>query len=362
MRYVFALLFLFAALAGFGQITVQFSPELGGRSLDGLLTVKFLNSGQSAVTTDLTIQVRNRTTMVMRMTLPGIQLLPGINALSRQAMSRASIRFENNPVSRLVKQSSALPDGEYQYCFLVSEAGKGNLPGTLLAEECIDYEVEAFSPLSLTEPYHRAEICERRPTLVWQPLFPSLPGMFYQLTLTELKAKQSPTEALFYNVPLINQRQLTASYLPYPSITRDLDTGKTYVWQVTAYKGELVVSRSETWTFQVRCEEEKQGMPVDGFRNIENLVLGNYYVAAGQVLFALDNPYTATKLAYHIECLSDPSLELKNLPEIPLRRGKNQVVVPLQDVSGMKDDYKYIMKIKLPNGTEKHLRFVYKAP
>lgn len=361
MRTLACCLSLLFGVTVAAQVSLQFNPELNGRTVDGLFGVKILNGNAATVAADLTLKVKNGGAEVLKIFVRNLTLQPGINSVSQRTASAAAISFAPNATANVVKQSSNFPDGTYEYCFQLTELSKTNMPGTLITEDCFDYTLEALSPLALTEPYHEAEMCERRPTFAWQPVFPALPGMMYQLTVTEVKDKQNATEALYYNVPLFNQRGLLSAYLPFPPIVKDLDTGKRYAWQVTAYQGAMIVSRSEMWTFKVTCTEAAQPIPIDGFRNIENLVLGNYYVAKGQVLFAVDNPYTELPLQYSIACLNDPSLQVKHLPKVSLTRGKNNVLISLDDNRAMKEEYKYIMKIALPNGTEKLLRFIYKT-
>jgi hypothetical protein len=287
-----------------------------------------------------------------------LSLQPGVNAVSTAMASRTQVSFSKSTLSRIIRQSNILPEAEYDYCFVVEEADKP--VSNVLGQECFNYRVEALSPLSLVEPFNTQTLCEKRPMLVWQPVLPAIEGMFYQLTLCEVKPGQSATEALFYNVPLINQKNISSSILPYPSIARDLDTGRKYVWQVTAYKNDMILSRSEIWTFQQKCDQPAPPSPAAGFRNIEDLVKGNYYIAEGRVLFAIDNPYTEMKLEYTIECLTDPELKMRKLPSVQLGRGSNNVIIELDNPS-FKDGYSYVMKVKTPGGQERKLRFVYKS-
>jgi hypothetical protein len=132
------------------------------------------------------------------------------------------------------------------------------------------------------------------------------------------------------------------------------------VWQVTAYKGDVIISRSEVWTFKVGCDEQLPVDPVDGFRNIEDLVMGNYYVAEGRILFSVDNPYTEMKLDYSFECLTDPETKFRRLPEVKLTRGRNNIIIPLEDARAFKEGYNYLLKIVMPNGASRTLRFTFK--
>jgi hypothetical protein len=151
--------------------------------------------------------------------------------------------------------------------------------------------------------------------------------------------------------------------LPYPAIAKELEQGKTYAWQVTAYKEQTILNRSEIWTFKVQCKENKKKplvIPDDGYRDIEDLVKGNYYVAVAYLKFALINPYQERPLKYEITSLNNPGKKIKGLPKITLLKGKNKIRIDLFNTDSFNDGNSYLLKLKLPDGTEKSLRFIYK--
>jgi hypothetical protein len=353
-------LFLTACFTTRAQINFQFIPELHGRSVDGLGRLNILNGGAPVSGATLTVKVSAKGKgEVLKLKAVNIALSSGLNTLSPLAISNAVIQFYSTPLAAIVRQSNLFPEADYDFCYSL-EASKVS-GSALLGEDCFTERIAPLSPLALVEPYDRQRLCDPKPAFVWQPVFPTFNGLLYQLTLCEVKAGQTPTEALFYNIPLLNVRNLTTAILPYPPSARDLDTSKKYVWQVAAYKNDLILSRSEVWTFHFGCDPVLPVAPAESFRNIEDLVKGNFYMAAGRILFALQNPYTEMNLDYMIECLTDPGLKLKRLPTIALKRGRNNIVVPLEDSRFFKDNYKYIMTIKTPGGMDRLLRFTYKA-
>ena len=326
--------------------------------MDGLFQVKMMNPTNSIFAATLTISVTAKGTgEVVRIVINNTYINPGLNTLSPSSASNAFIQFSGSELSRIIKQGNFFPEADYEYCFKVEERKTGS---NLLGQECFDYNLEPFSPLSLIEPYNSQEMCDKKPNFVWQPIFPSISGLQYQLLLAEVKQKQSPIEALFYNIPIINSRNLSFSFLPYPSLAKDLDSSKNYVWQVTAYKGNMIISRSEIWTFKIACDHEVIANPNDGYRSIEDLLMGNYYIANEKILFSMDNPYTEKELEYSIVCLTDPEMKIRKPAKIKLMRGRNNILIPLENKRIYKEGYSYIMKVKLPNGTDKSLRFIYK--
>lgn len=363
MRKICCLIALLYTISVQAQLSFQFIPELHGRNPDGLFQVTVLNStGSPLPNTRLVMRVTAKGVgEVLRVQVPNVTLQTGINRLLPSHTTNAQVQFGGHTLARMVKQGNYFPEGEYEYCFILEEGNKPSGLGAELARECFPYTVEALSPVSLIDPFNKQVLCHKMPTLTWQPVLPAINGLQYQLTLAEVKEKQTPVEAFYYNIPLVNARGLINTYLPYPAYSKPLDTGKTYVWQVTAYKADLILSRSEVWTFRIGCDEEKKAEPNEGYRNIEDLALGNFYLAKGSVKFALYNPYAETKLTYSVQCLNEPGRKIRRLPEVILRKGSNLVRIDLEDNSAFKDGDTYLMKVQLPGGVEKQLRFIYKA-
>jgi hypothetical protein len=160
-------------------------------------------------------------------------------------------------------------------------------------------------------------------------------------------------------LPVINQSNIVSPILPYPSIAPQLVKGKKYAWQVTAYKDQTVLNRSEIWEFTVDCQDSVKKVADDGYRDIEDLSRGNYYIAAGFLKFALVNPYQAQDLKYAITSLNNPDKKIKRLPKLKLKTGNNQVQIDLTATNSFTDEKYYILKVQLPNGTTKSLRFLY---
>lgn len=117
---------------------------------------------------------------------------------------------------------------------------------------------------------------------------------------------------------------------------------------------------SEVWEFGVQCEDSVKEEMADGFRNIEDLAKGNFYIARGKLRFAVVNPYAEMKLKYSIRCLNQPAFTFKRLPTIKLDQRMNQVEIDLSELPNFIDGYYYILDVTLPSGQKKQLRFLYK--
>jgi len=357
-RFLFSIYFFVTFYSSYGQVSVQFFPELNGKSIDGLFNVRILNSGPvRPARLNLTVRENNKQVLTIR--TPVFNLTNGLNVLPVSAVKGSSIQFSNTSSGQFINRNSFFPYGTFEYCYTVESLEMGSW------EECTSYEVLPAAPMLLSAPYDGDKLCEKRPVFLWQPSLPVIAGTQYQLVLVVVKSGQNATEALNYNLPLINQEGLQSPVLSFPSIVPQLEESKKYAWQVTAYKGRTILNRSEVWAFTVGCEEEgkeeKKNTETDmGYRDIEDLARGNNYITFGILKVAVTNSYAPQKLRYEINCITDPSVKLKKLPEIQLTSGRNKILIDLSENKSLKDNYTYILKLWLPDGSAKQLRFIYK--
>jgi len=355
MRSFILTILLLCTIRVSAQITVLFVPEINGRTTEGLFGCRINNPFQKQTATlTITVSERNQGAVVIIKT-PQFTLAPGTNPLPLSIAQGSAIQFSNNKIGSLIRVNHILPEGDYEYCFNLTYVHSDNPPD----EQCFSYTLTPFAELNLIDPYDKDKICDKRPLLTWQPLIPGVPGAYYQLVLTQVNSGQSPTEALNYNLPIINQSNIISPVLPYPGVARDLLTGKTYAWQVTAYKDQTVLNRSEIWSFIVDCQDSVKKVTDDSYRDIEDLAKGNYYVAAGFLRFATVNPYAEQDLHYEIAPVSAPDKKISKLPKLKLKNGSNELTVDLSNSNAIHDNQYYILTIWLPNGTVKNLRFLY---
>ncbi|ULQ55434.1 DUF928 domain-containing protein [Flavihumibacter rivuli] len=341
------------------QVSFQFLPEIHGRNVDGLLAVKMTNFYGERKTAVLQVVVNEeKTGKVLNITTQPFELMPGLSGLPIDAMRSAMIQFGNSPLAAMVRQSGVFGSGEYEFCFSLKDGTKGGSE-ELLGEQCFDQFIEPLSPLLLVEPYDAAQLCDKRPMLQWQPSLPLVPGTQYKLTLVEVLPGQTPVEAIRMNIPLINQPGIVNPILFFPPNARDLVEGKNYAWQVDAYKNGFVINRSEIWQFKLECPKEEPPVPADGYRSIEDLAKGNFYLATGKILFSMNNPYAPFLLKYSIESLTEPEQEINKLPKIMVGKGDNKIQIDLEEHPSFKSGHQYILTVELPGGTLKKLRFTY---
>ena len=357
-RLILSILLSMGILVADAQVNIQFVPELQGRNIDGLFNARIYSAkAQRNVSLTITVTERKRG-RVLTVKTPAFSINPGSSTIPASAVRPARLQFANNSFSSQVQQSGTLPEGDYEYCFVLTPE-QGGLDPESPAEQCYSAEVTPFSPLNLTEPANQEKICLPRPMFSWQPSFPFVNGAAYQLILTEIKERQTATEAINYNLPLISQNGIVSPALAFPASYKELKAGKKYAWQVSLYKNQTVLNRSEIWEFVMDCKDSVvREMNTGSYRSIEDLSRGNFYVTGNNLKFSLINSYNKQKLNYSIRCITDSRKKIKKLPVIHLKNGSNQIELALKK-DEFDDGFYYLLEVEMPNGEIKNLRFFY---
>ncbi|TKC55290.1 DUF928 domain-containing protein [Pedobacter hiemivivus] len=340
------------------QVSVHFIPEVYGRSLDGLMNASIMNAAEKRNVRLLVTVTEEKGGKILRIMTPPFTIVPGNNGIPPAAVRSANVQMGNGDMAGFIQRNGYFPQGNYEYNYAVVSAVAIE---EVIVEQIFEQEVLPPAPLDLIEPFNEDKICNRQPLLTWQPSMPNIIGTMYELLMVEIKDRQSPVEALNYNLPIVKQKGIMTPMLLYPPSSKDLIEGKRYAWQVTAYKGQTIINRSEVWEFKLDCKEEEEPAEDDnGYRDIDDLFKGNFYIAHGVVKFALVNSYDEQPLKYTITCITDPKQKTRSLPKVKLKKGKNKINIDLSNNFSFKDGYSYILKASLPNGMSKSLRFIFK--
>ncbi|MCZ4222504.1 DUF928 domain-containing protein [Pedobacter rhodius] len=357
--YILMLLLLCNFQKVIGQVNVNFIPEVYGTSINGLMNVTIFSTlPRNDVKLNINVS-ESKAGKVLTIQTGVFSLIQGTNRIPVNVVRNARILLTTNKIADYLRRNAIFPQGFYDYDFEIIAASSS---GEIITDQTFSHDIVPPAPLDLIEPFDHDEICEKRPLLTWQPSMPAVAGMLYELQLSEIKENQNAVEALNYNLPIVNQRGIVANILVYPTVSKELIPGKKYAWQVTAYKDQTVINRSEIWQFTVNCKDSIANVVESeyGYRSIEDLNKGNYYVAEGYVKFAVVNSYQEQKLKYEITCITDVKSKVRSLPRVTLKRGQNKIRLDISRNSSFKDGYSYIMSAHMPNGTVKSLRFIYK--
>jgi hypothetical protein len=353
------ILFISISTAVSAQTSIVFVPEVYGTTLNGLFRASIFNaSGVKSVRMNITIREARAGKIATIQTEP-FTIVPGNNIIPSGVARTASIAMAQNATANFIRRNQYFPQGDYEYSFNIYSASSSQ---EIIIDQTFNNEITPLAPLDLIEPYDQDEICEKRPLLTWQPSIPKVDGLLYQVMLVEIKDKQNAVEALNYNLPIVNQKGVVANLLVYPPNSKELLAGKKYAWQVSAYRDQTIINRSDVWSFEINCQDSVNNViPTDyGYRDIEDLAKGNFYVANGYIRFSLVNSYDVQKLSYQIICVSDPKVKVRRLPTVQLKRGQNKINLNFTHNLSFQSGKTYLMTVQMPGGGVKDLRFLFK--
>jgi len=348
------------SLNTYSQVSVNFKAALYGRSIDGLSYAQIINTSVQSVYAKVRVTVREMSQgLAATIRIPYFQLRPGNNIINSQNFTSSNITFGNNAVGTRISSSGKLPEGEFEFCFEVTIGDPKTQAVIDVSEFCFQSMISPLTPLLLIDPAEGDKFCNTRPNFTWQPPVPLQPRTQFRIIVCEKNEKQTDMEAITYNLPIINIEGLFTNTLLYPAKTPDLKIGHKYVWQVTAYQSKTILTKSEVWQFDIKCEEEKKDPGTESYRELKETEDGNFYIADKVLRISFNNPYNPGILNYTISSMTEPGKKIKRLPQLKLNPGLNKYAIDLSENNSFKKDEEYMITIRLENNRTLKLRFIY---
>jgi hypothetical protein len=341
------------------QVMLQFNPSIDGTNLDRIGNVHILYSqpGTCQARLQITVTKNGVSGALVKVVTPVFQLHTGLNIPGSQVLSSSVCTFQPTPAGQSLAQTHRFYNGEYEYCYeltLVNFKGPNDF-----FENCFDYTLQVMTPLLLVDPYDKETTCNRRPNLLWQPVLPMQPSMSYTLILSEEAPGQSKAEAINFNKALIFQSGIAGNSLIYPPQAPDLDSNRTFAWQVWGIQNNTIVTKSEIWEFTVSCSGDSTSTSKDSYRELVENVDASSYLAKGMLHFSYYNSYGPYNLNYSIVDLSKQNKVVKNLPLLVVIHGYNKYDIDLSELTNMNAGDQYLLKVKTTDGKTLQLKFVY---
>ena len=341
------------------QLQINFLPAIYGKSLDGISFFQVTNQTGSDFNCAVRIIVNEeKAGKVAEINANSIYVKRGLNSYNRSLLAGSKTKFSSSPVADIMRQTGRLPEGDYEYCYELTPIDVK--PGVQdLYENCFHFNLQPVTPLLLVDPIDGEKNCNQKPAFVWQPPMPVDFNARFRVVVVEIRDKQNAIEALSFNQPLINVAELRQPRMNYPMNIKELEKGKTYAWQVTYSINNMLVNKSEIWTFTIDCEEEPAKASDDSYRELKPGVSGDYYIAQGKLKFAVTNSYNEGDLAYTIVSLEEPEKPIQHLPKLKFMTGLNKYELNLAEYRVFKSGKQYELAIRLMNGQRLTLRFTY---
>lgn len=258
-----------------------------------------------------------------------------------------------------------LPIGVFNICYRVIRVSTDL--EERLAEECETIEIEPVSPPLLLVPFDEEKIETTRPLFIWLPPAPQtlFNNLFYDLKLVEIGDGQSAADAITNNLPVYVQSGIPLTTQAYPASYPELDTAKTYAWQVIAKNNSSPVAESEIWTFKVK----QYSLFIDSMAHAEYYSKlraendASYIVCTGILFFELTNELNVENIDIKIIDLSSPSRNVVSLetPSLAVKRGQNFLKLDLRNAS-LTDRHIYQLQVSNLNKEKWFLKFEYRQP
>lgn len=293
-----------------------------------------------------------------------INLTQQITQLQLPDVSPIDYTIINSSYNIDINPNGFLPVGHFNVCVAVMKINNENID--LIAEECETIEVEPASPPILVTPGDEEILDIVRPFFTWLPPTPinSFNNLTYDWILKEIQENQNPSDAIQQNIPIHSEENLNGNYLLYPSSLPELDTSKTYVWQVAAKSSNNAISKSEIWTFRVR----KYGLDTlisasgDYYAPLTRQNNASYATFNDVIRYVYLNELNDSMAKINIYDLTSTSRNAITPPTamVNLRFGENYLKTIVDDLPGIIDKHIYLLELINSKQEKWFLKFEYR--
>ncbi|RYZ22588.1 MAG: hypothetical protein EOO16_08490 [Chitinophagaceae bacterium] len=337
--------FLFLCLTGIcclpaaAQVRFRVNTGTALAQADALFTISAASSypGPESGTVLVRVTEQGKGVPVVQVTLPGAVLQPGLNTLSAFRERAQPLYFENE-LSRIAQSTGTFAPGTYEVCCSFLPADKGQAP---VPEQCAAGDVFPRALLLLVSPGDST--CNKRPPFIWRGR-KAQPSVAYRVVCVTVGEGQTGAEALSAGVPVFDQLLYrNQNQMPFPAGSPALEAGKRYAWQVTEVAGGSILNSSEIFEFAYGCGSPGRKAPAS-YADVKTYHTGRSYYFTTTIDFAFSNPYVEAPLQYAIVHMATGK-KLSHLPSIQMKRGVNQVQLPVRSLKGIREGEQYVMEV-----------------
>lgn len=261
IRHILFFLSCFLSISANSQVVISLQvPEEGVAIRSQLWNATIINSENSGIYVKINLSLADINTgqQVISGTTSLFYLQQGATAINSNIVTPVSYFSTGMSGGSNMAPDDYLPIGTYNLCYQLLKQKADGFEN--IGEECAAISVAPLSPPILNTPDDAGIIEGDQPFFTWTPPAPAnlFGNLSYSIRLTEVLQGQSINDAIQANVPIIFQNNFSAPFLQYPPTSSKLDTGKIYVWQVTANSNNQPVSKSEVWSFSLKTPDNEE--------------------------------------------------------------------------------------------------------
>jgi hypothetical protein len=261
-----------------------------------------------------------------------------------------------------------LPVGIFSICFTAirfDEKGSERL-----AQECAEIQIEPLAPPTLINPADSEALDMQIPFFVWLPPVPNnlFSNLQYDLYLVEINGSQTAAEAIQQNLPVLFQQNILTNNFQYPLSAPELDTSKTYGWQVVAKNNSTPIATSEAWSFRVK----KLGLdtsqifahPMVYYTKLSRKNDEAFALCNGILHYAYLNESNTDTVQVNLYDITGSVRTQLNLDSSYYAAdfGDNLLQLDLRNVGGMIDRHIYLFQLTNAKSELWYLKFLYRKP
>jgi hypothetical protein len=347
----FSLIILLLVNANKISAQVVMVPQLTGVGLvpkQVVWNVLITSASQETINGKLRITVKERSSDIVYFdaTSGSFSISTGANLLNESAAGAINVEEIHYQVSN----TGFFPAGYYTFCFELTLFDGKTAPVT----ECLPVDVEAMVPPMLVTPEDSAVLPDQYPVFTWVPPAPIniFPILLYDFILVEQYPGQPKNEAIQRNSPVIGVFNLTSPVYPVAASGTQLDTGKTYVWQVIARNGDTYGAKTEAWSFRLGGLDTSQLENFNGEYYIQlsgSGTLGTYPLKE-DISFTIFNETNDNEVQCSLLAISNGGQQVLANQTIKLQAGRNYLHWKHKlNVSGQSV---LLLRIALPSGKQ----------
>jgi hypothetical protein len=287
-----------------------------------------------------------------------------VTQIQQTDVTPVSYNILNNSYNVDNSQDGFLPVGQFEVCYAILEL---TTEGTeKIAESCDGVEIEPISPPLLVFPENETISDLTRPFFTWLPPLPisAFSNLTYDISVVELSALQTPADAIDQNLPLYSESNLSNNFCAYPASLPELDTSKTYAWQISAHSTNNAISKSEVWAFRIRMYALDTALvKIDGFfspmRRIDD---ASYITTTGKLRIEYLHELNDSLVYFNYFDLSNNHRDpvFTSPLELSVDVGKNFKLLSFDNFTGIIDKHFYLLAITNSKGEKRYLKFQYR--